>query len=463
MKRTRNIAQHTSVLIPVLLLVTFVWEPVALAVTPRWIPTGSLNIPRSGHTATLLPNGKVLVVGGESSGSAELYDPVTGSWNLTGSVNTPPGGHTATLLPNGKVLVVGDFNDRTELYDPATETWTVTGNLNTTPSPRHTAALLPDGQVLVVAAGDPDIGGNIWDTAELYDPSSGLWRIAGSLNTGRIGHTAILLPDGIVLVAGGWGAVTRGPNFAQFGVLSGAELYEPATGTSFVILDLNTPRMRHTATRLPNGKVLVAGGDTKFFGGQTNGAELFDRATGTWTITGNLSTVRSAHTATLLPDGKVLFAGGHVGSFPLTNIGNSELYDPATATWSVTASLNTARSGHTATLLPNGKVLVAGGFGGTDRLSSTEMYDMHLPGSVDFDGDGKSDIGVYRDGVWFVLRSSNEGGIGITWGGALQDVPVPGDYDGDGKTDQAVYRDGVWWILRSSDGGGMAITWGGAR
>jgi WD40 repeat protein len=376
MKQTRNIARHSFASILSVLVATLILNTIALAqVTPRWIPTGSMNTPRSGHTATLLPNGKVLVVGGDSSGSAELYDPVIGSWNFTGSLNIPPGGHTATLLPNGKVLVVGDFNDRAELYDPATETWTVTGALNAGPRPDHTATLLPDGQVLVVAGGDPDIGGNILDTGELYDPSSGMWRIAGSLNTGRIGHTTTLLPDGMVLVAGGWGAVFRSHNSAQFGVLSGAELYEPATGTSFVTLDLNTPRMGHTATRLPNGKVLVAGGDTKLFGGQTNGAELYDRATGTWTITGNLSTVRSAHTATLLPDGKVLFAGGHVGSFPFTNISNSELYDPATATWSVTASLNTARSGHTATLLPNGKVLVAGGRNATSSLNTAELYD----------------------------------------------------------------------------------------
>jgi hypothetical protein len=81
---------------------------------------------------------------------------------------------------------------------------------------------------------------------------------------------------------------------------------------------------------------------------------------------------------------------------------------------------------------------------------------------IDFDGDGKTDQAVYRDGVWFILRSSDGSGMGITWGGAPQDIPVPGDYDGDGKTDQAVYRDGVWWVLRSSDGGGMGITWGGA-
>src|SRR5262245_5495541 len=99
---------------------------------------------------------------------------------------------------------------------------------------------------------------------------------------------------------------------------------------------------------------------------------------------------------------------------------------------------------------------------GTARCDIGAVEGLGFAAPVDFDGDGKSDLTIYRDGVWFVLRSSNEGGIGITWGGALQDVPVPGDYDGDGKTDQAVYRDGVWWILRSSDGGGMAITWGGA-
>src|SRR5215831_2805814 len=99
---------------------------------------------------------------------------------------------------------------------------------------------------------------------------------------------------------------------------------------------------------------------------------------------------------------------------------------------------------------------------GTARCDIGAVEGLGFAAPVDFDGDGKSDLTIYRDGVWFVLRSSNEGGIEITWGGALQDVPVPGDYDGDGKTDQAVYRDGVWWILRSSDGGGRAITWGGA-
>ena len=134
-------------------------------------------------------------------------------------------------------------------------------------------------------------------------------------------------------------------------------------------------------------------------------------------------------------------------------------------TWSVTASLNTPRSGHTATLLPKGKVLVAGGWNATSNtfnsLNSAELYDPHLPRSVDFDGDGISDIGVYRNGEWFILRSSGVGQI-VAWGGAPQDIPVPGDYDGDSKTDIALYRDGTWYISRSSaNGQGQVVEWGG--
>ena len=273
----------------------------------------------------------------------------------------------------------------------------------------------------------------------------------------------------MVLVAAGHGTLTRGPNFAHFGALNTAELYEP-TGTFFVIHSLNSARRGHDWQHFcPTARYWSLGA------AYSNSAELYNPATRTWSTTANLNTDRSNHTATLLPDGKVLVAGGllrdnrwhtpTVGNFPSTPLAvppsTGELYDAVTATWGVSASLNTARSGHTATLLPNGKVLVAGGSSGNDFLSSAELFDLHLASSVDFDGDGKSDIGVYRNGAWFILRSSDGRVTTTGWGGLPQDKPLPADYDGDGKFDIAVYRDGMWFILRSSDGGVTTIGWGG--
>src|SRR5262245_4329508 len=215
MKRARNIAQHKFVLIPVLLVATFVLEPVALAqVNPSWIPTGSLNIARVEHTATLLANGKVLVVGGFNPGgfnrpftilnSAELYDPASGTWSATGSLNTARFGHTATLLPDGKVLVAGGVVgggsalNTAEMYDPATGTWNITGSLN---AGRHTrtATLLPNGKVLVVVGftGSSTSGfcpciDFVTNSTELYDPATGTWSVTGGLNAERSLHTATL-------------------------------------------------------------------------------------------------------------------------------------------------------------------------------------------------------------------------------------------------------------------------------
>jgi len=226
--------------------------------------TGSLNTARWDHTTTLLNNGKVLVVGGSGIGGvlrdAELYDPATGTWTPTSLPNIARSGHTATLLPNGMVLVAGGTDgssplSSTELYDPATGTWTLTGSLNT-PRSRHTATLLQNGKVLVVGGFNSTGSDVAMRSGELYDPATGYWSVTkgNHLITARYWHTATLLSDGRVLVAGGYNTSS--------GILGSAELYTPNDrgGTWLAASDMGTPRDGHTATLLPTGKVLVAGG-----------------------------------------------------------------------------------------------------------------------------------------------------------------------------------------------------------
>ena len=347
------------------------YDPIGLT----WSITGSLGTARGLATATLLPNGKILVAGGQNGGgfsgslaSAELYDPTAAAWGNTGSLTTGRSELSAALLPNGKVLVAGGFNGSAlasaELYDPATATWSTTGNLGTGRG-FATATLLPNGKVLV--AGGEGGNGTSLASAELYDPAAGMWSSTGSLTTSRWGHTATLLPNGKVLVVGGLSGTESSGVY-----LPSAEFYDPATGTWSPTGSLGTERYNHTATLLLNGTVLVAGGHNGVGStGDLTSAELYDPVAGTWSTTGSLSTARERHTATLLPNGKVLVAAG----LNPTDLTSAELYDPAAGTWASTGSLSTARRSHTATLLPNGKVLVAGGYNSGGYLNSAELYD----------------------------------------------------------------------------------------
>ena len=329
-----------------------------LAIQAVWVPTGNMNVARYANTTTLLPNGKVLVTGGLGAtgnlDSTELYDPASGTWSMAAPMRISRYGHTATLLADGRVLAIGGnlgdpnfshFNS-VELYDPVTDTWVFLPGLSRTPS-GHTATLLQNGKVLVTA-------GNYDKNCELYDPSSGTWSATGSLNVARARFTATLLQDGRVLVVGGTNQTDFDGN--ALSSLSSAELYDPASGNWTLTASSNASSVDHSATLLPSGTVLVAGGaNNDFAGAALTDSELFVPGTGSWMQTARLTSARSGHASTLLPNGNVLVASGDATGMA------AEEFNPTTGTWSSVSSLNTARFGATATLLLDGTVLVAGG------------------------------------------------------------------------------------------------------
>lgn len=353
-------------------------EPLASAelfnpVTGRWTPTGALTDARSLHTATLLSTGRILVVGGVGANgqplaTAEVYNSSTGAWTETAPLATPRYSHTATILSNGNVLVAGGVGSNgqpltsAEVYDPKANSgagsWTPTGSLADARS-GHTATALgdeisgtSDPRVLVVGGIGP--GGNRLASAEVYNQQNGTWTRTGSLANPRASHSAAVLPDGTVLVAGGSGAGGR--------PLASVELFTPASGRWATVGSLATPRAAHRATVLLDGRVLVAGGAGP--GGRPlASAELYTPSLtdGHWTPTASMRTARAGHTATLLPNGEVLLAGGHI-SFDnfrtagpdccnVSPLASAELYHPKSGTWTTTGSLGQARTFDTATLL----------------------------------------------------------------------------------------------------------------
>src|SRR3984885_6645742 len=355
-------------------------NPASLTVTPGFLVTGNMSMARSDATATLLNNGMVLIAGGMASGAylseAELYNPASGTFTGTGNMTTVRELHSATLLNNGIVLIAGGYNSSgflssAELYNPVSGTFTATGSLNT-PRRLFPAILLQDGAVLVAGGGGAMDPVQPLASAEIYDPVAGTFTPTGSMNVARRLTTGTLLDNGMVLFAGGTNTNAT---------LGSAELYNPATGTFTLTGSLNVQRCYHSATLLNNGMVLIAGGEA--LGGSSfaplASAELYDPANGTFTATDNLNAARFDPTATLLTNGTVLLTGGFILSdttdVPLSS---AEVFDPVAGAFAATGSLNSARAGQTATLLPNGTVLAAGGFD-TDALASAEFYE---PGTL---------------------------------------------------------------------------------
>jgi uncharacterized repeat protein (TIGR01451 family) len=365
---------------------------------PTWTNGPSMAVGRAEQTATTLNSGKILIAGGAngnptdglvSTATADIYDPTAGTFSAAGVMTGARAQHTAALLTTGTnagdVLVAGGYLADTatvigtaELYNPTTNKFTTTGNM-TIVRVDHTATTLQNGQVLITGGRSTTGGGALTATAELYNPTTATFTATtGNMTTARFNHTATLLSNGMVLIAGGRSSITD--------YLDTAELYNPATETFTAVPGtMSSPRAAQTATVLQDGTVLLAGGgisDTATIS-VTNTADIYNPTTNTITpVTATMSVPRAYHTATLLTNGTVVLAGGGNSSDPTVAefqaLSSVEIYNPTSKTFSFAPSLNFGRGYQTASLLPSGAVLAEGGFNGTNVnytvLASTEIY-----------------------------------------------------------------------------------------
>lgn len=348
-----------------------VWAEVAES-RGQVVEIGTMTAPRAAQTATLLSSDQVLIAGGcearnceGRSAVAELYSPDSNSFTRVGDMLTARVSHTATLLPDGRVLIVGGLGPNgviatAELYEPTTRTFSRTRSMLTARH-GHIATLLQDGRVLIV--GGADGSQSPLATTEVYDPKTGLFTLAGRMRVPRVSHVATLLPDGRVLVTGGHSR-RRGP------VLASAEIFDAVTGEFSGTGDMTVPRHKHAAVAMQDGKVLVVGGsDARDWRGKYASAEVFDPSKGAFSHIADMQEerfkLRSA--VVVLQTGEVLVGGGaeHV-----------EIYDPVSKAFQTAGgSVGTSRMFATATLLSTGNVFIAGGYDGRIRPAANAwMY-----------------------------------------------------------------------------------------
>lgn len=363
--------------------------PTSAASQDSFQPAGHLVYARNGSQATLLTNGKVLITGGfqqtitdgEAMPYAELFDPATGqSTALPSMADARDNSERAVLLKDGRVLIVSGGTSRlVEIFDPATNQFVLAG-LTLLLHAGPTATLMPDGRVLIAggwaAIGPTDPlrveGKPVTVAAELFDPISGKSQPTGNLNAARYRHAAVTLPDGRVVLLGGYGIGVP--------AVSSVEIYDPSTGTFTPKGHLVESRANMTAHLLPDGRILVVGGMYLDANGDPTGArqsvEIYDPATGNSMITGSLPDARFWHTAAPLADGRILVAGGvdidsagHI-SGPVTAV----TIDSTTGKVSLTAPLTIARNQPAAVSLPDGRVLIIGGRNQGNSLNTVEAY-----------------------------------------------------------------------------------------
>jgi WD40 repeat protein len=322
---------------------------------------GSMTAGRVGATATLLPDGRVLIAGGAGGGktlaSAELFNPRTGAFTPTGSMLVARASQSANLLPNGRVLICGSGSRSCEVFDPASGKFAKSGTLGYGPL-YQTATTLGDGRVLVAGGIS---GGTYSSRAEIYNAATGRFVHVRSLKDPLEHAVGVLLQDGRVLIAGG----DQGDSGKHPVILASAELFSPVSATFARAGSMLQARSHFAGVLLQNGKVLVMGGlNMSVPAHLLMTAELFDPNSGQWSSTGPMTVGRSDFTATLLADGRVLVAGGGDNT--------TEIYDPATGEFSMGPFMLEARVSQTATVLADTRLLMAGGSVNGD--SSAEMF-----------------------------------------------------------------------------------------
>src|SRR5271155_68539 len=354
----------------------------------------AMTTPRANAAAIRLRDGRVLICGGTATGqvggilaSAEIYDPAARTFTPTGSMTVQRAGQTITMLRDGRVLLTGGVQNvgfrselaSAEIYDPASGTFSATCSMSVARE-GHTATLLRDGRVLVV--GGSDNGTHTLDTAEVYDPSIGAFSRAGHLNQPRVAHVAALLGTGKVLIAGGG----RGGMPSGYISYDTAELYNPSTRTfSPMLARMNYDRVGAAAVSLNDGRVLIVGGKSgKVMVGMRTlagmaplkTAEIYDPEAGVFVATGNMSAPHYLATATMLNNGNVLVVGGWIIQGPaVVGMRDAEVFLTESNVFSQVGQTNVARLTNTATLLPDGEVLVAGGINGNSLITaSVEFY-----------------------------------------------------------------------------------------
>ena len=332
-----------------------------LAESWQWSSADPMTVARTYHTASLLPDGRVLLVGGYTqpdvdTAIVEIYDPTSGVYRSAGSLNTARHGHTATVLSDGRVLVVAGYHEGwlsdAEIYDFATGQWSISQPIFAHGT-AHLTALLEDGRVLVMAGDKQSGSSGSDDRVEIFDPKTDRWQPAAPHENAGGSSTATLLADGRVLIAGG----NVDPS-----------IYDPVNDTWQPAGHLAMDRWRAQAVRLQDGRVLLIGGALVAQAPPIlNSVEIYDPASNTWRQAAPLAQARCSHTATLLPDGRVLVTGGsrlwdYSWDDPESFLSSVELYDPVGDTWGTLPPLRQGRADHTATLLPDGRVFVTGGW-----------------------------------------------------------------------------------------------------